>query len=331
MVVTIFLFILGFLFLIKGASAVVDGSSSIASKFGLSSFFIGLTIVAFGTSAPEFFISILASIKGSADIALGNIIGSNISNTLLVLGVAALVTPLAVRRRIINREIPFSFLAILAVIILVNDKLIANAKFDLLNKIDGLILILLFGIFIYYTFVSSKDDENFLQKAVDELKEQPKKYSILKSSLMILIGFAGLTIGGKWIVDGASFMAGFLSINEALIGLTIVAIGTSLPELTTSIIAARKNRTDMAIGSVIGSNIFNFLLVLGLSSVIKPISYNAQLNIDMLFLIFVTIALILLVYIGKKNILGREEGVVLIFLYFLYIVFLIHRHALSLI
>ncbi len=324
--VSIILLILGFIFLIKGADIMVDGSSSIARKFGVSSFFIGLTVVAFGTSAPELFISVVASIKESSGIAFGNIIGSNISNTLLILGIVTIFRPLAVKRRIVSREIPFSFLALLALFILVNDEIFSGG-INLLNRVDGLILTLLFCIFIYYTFWTSGDKENFLQKAVDDLKDNTKVYSSLRSVFMILLGLVSLTLGGRWIVEGALSIAEIFSINETLIGLTIVAIGTSLPELAASIVAAKKGQTDMAMGNVIGSNIFNILWVLGLSSLISPIFYESQLSMDMIFLIISTIVLILLVFIGKKNVLGREEGVVLIILYILYIVFLAYRQA----
>lgn len=307
----------------------IDGSSSIAKKYGVSSFFIGLTIVAFGTSAPELVVSTLASVRGSSDIALGNIIGSNISNTLLILGVCAVITPLIIKRATVNKEIPFSLLAILAVGILVNDFLIDGANGSIhngLTRIDGLILILFFSIFIYYTFGITRTKENIFQKTVGEMKGgKLEVYSNLTAISMIIFGLAGLAIGGKWIVDGAITIAHYLNLSEAFIGLTIVAIGTSLPELAASATAAYKGRTDIAVGNVIGSNIFNLLWVLGLSSIISAIGYNPALNIDLLILIGITILLLFLIYIGKKNILGRWEGVVLVGLYICYLVFLIWR------
>ena len=326
MLLTIVLFIFGFIFLIKGADIIIDASSSIARKFGVSSFFIGLTIVAFGTSVPELVISTLASFKGSAGIALGNIIGSNISNTLLILGVAAVISPLVIKKATVNKEIPFSLLAVLAVGILVNDFLIDRVMPAGLTRIDGLILILFFTIFVYYTFGITKEKENIFQKTIGEVKhENPREYSNTVSILMIIIGLAGLGLGGKWIVDGAIGFAQFYGLSEALIGLTIVAIGTSLPELAASAMAARKGQTDMAVGTVVGSNIFNFLWVLGLSSVIRPIEYSQALNIDMLILIAITILLLFLIYIGRKNVLGKAEGWTLIGLYFCYMVFVIWR------
>lgn len=326
MYLTVILFILGFVFLIKGADIMIDGSSSIAKRFGLSSFFIGLTIVAFGTSAPELVISTLASVRGSSGIALGNIIGSNISNTLLILGIAAIIYPLVVRRAIVNKAIPFSLLSILAVGILVNDFLIDKTASNGLTRIDGLILILFFSIFIYYTFGTTKSKENIFQKTVGEIKhEEPKTYTNSTSISMIIFGLLGLAIGGKWIVTGAIAIANYFSLSEALIGLTIVAVGTSLPELAASATAAYKGRTDIAVGNVIGSNIFNLLWVLGLSSVISSISYNPALNADLLILLAVTVLLLFLIYIGKRNIIGKWEGIVLLGLYVCYLMFVVYR------
>ena len=326
MALTIILFIFGFIILIKGADLLIDGASSIAHKYGISTFVIGLTIVAFGTSAPEMVISVLASIRESSGIALGNIIGSNISNTLLILGISAIIAPLVVKKATVNKEIPFSLLATFAVLFMVNDLLLENRLPNGLSRIDGLILILFFIIFIYYTFGISKEKENRLQKMIGIGKEEKtQEYKFTSSLVMILIGFIGLALGGQWIVNGAIAIAGIFGLSEALIGLTIVAIGTSLPELAASGMAAYKGKTDLAVGNVVGSNIFNLLWVLGLSSVINSIHYNSLLNVDMLILVNVTILLLLLIYIGKRNILGRWEGTTLLFLYICYIIFLIFR------
>lgn len=326
MQLTIILFILGFVFLIKGADVLVDGSSSIARRFGISPFFIGLTIVAFGTSTPELVVSVLASLRGSSGIALGSLIGSNISNTLLILGVAAMVRPLLVKRNTINKEIPFSLLAILAVGILVNDFLIDKISPSGLTRIDGLVLILFFSIFIFYTFGIIREKENIFQKTVGEIKaEEPKEYNNSTAISLIVAGLFGLAIGGRWIVDGATQLASYFGMTEALIGLTIVALGTSLPELATSVTAARRGQTDMAVGNVVGSNIFNFLWVLGLSAVIAPIGFNSILNFDILVLIIITVLLLFLIYIGRRNVLARREGIILVGLYVLYMVFLVLR------
>ena len=321
----IFYLIIGFIFLIKGADILIDGSSSIAKRFGLSTFFIGLTVVAFGTSMPELVVSVLASIEGSPGIALGNIIGSNISNTLLILGVSAIVAPLVVKKTTINKEIPFSLLAIFAVGFLVNDLLIDNCAPNGLTRIDGLVLVLFFAIFIFYTFGISHEKENVFKKTVGDLRDEPKEYSGWMTVAMILGGLTGLAGGGQLIVSSATNLSFYFGISEALVGLTIVAIGTSLPELAASVIAARKGRTDIAVGNVIGSNIFNFVWVLGLSAIIKPMSYDATLNTDFVILFGITIILLFLIYIGKKNILDKWEGAALVSLYVFYIVFVIVR------
>lgn len=325
MFTTISLFVLGFALLLKGADILIDGASSIAKKFGISTFVIGLTVVAFGTSMPELLVSVLASIRESSGIALGNIIGSNISNTLLILGISAMIYPLAVKRSTVNKEIPFSLLAILVVGILVNDFLIDGISPDGLTRTDGLILILFFSIFAYYTFGIRKSKENIFEKIQGEVKDDPKKHNITTSIFMITIGMIGLFIGGKWIVDGAIEIGVFFGMSESLIALTVIAIGTSLPELAAAVTAAYKKNTDIAIGTIIGSNIFNFLWVLGASSIINPISYNTALNFDIMVLFCVTILLLFLIYVGRRNVLGRIEGIVLLMLYIVYLLVLIFR------
>lgn len=322
MYLTIFLFILGFVFLVKGADILVEGSSSIAKKFGISNLVIGLTIVAFGTSAPELIVSAIAAWNESTGIALGNIIGSNISNTLLILGVSAIIFPLAVKKSTVSREIPLSLLAILAVAFLVNDKLIDGATISSLTRIDGLVLILFFSIFIYYTFGISKVNSTI----IEELHEEKiKKYNNSSSVLMILGGLVGLYFGGQWIVNGAVVFATKFGLSEELIGLTIVAIGTSLPELAASAVAAYKKHTDIAVGTVVGSNIFNLFWVLGLSSVISPIIYNPILNTDIVILFLATIMVLLAVFLGKKSTIGKWEGASLLGAYVSYIIYLIIR------
>lgn len=307
----------------------IDGSSSIAKKYNISNLVIGLTIVAFGTSAPELIVSAVAALKGSTGIALGNIIGSNISNTLLVLGIAAIIYPLLVKKNIINKQIPFSLLAIVVVGILINDFLIDYVSPSSLTRIDGLVLILFFSIFIYYTFSISKAKEGVLEGIKKDYRlsgsDEVKTYNNFVSIGMIITGLVGLFLGGRWIVNGAIGMAEFFGMSEILIGLTIVAVGTSLPELAASVMAAKRGQADIAIGNVVGSNIFNLFWVLGVSAIINPITYNLVLNIDMLILFAITVLLLILIYIGKKNILGRKEGVVLLSLYVFYLVFIVWR------
>ena len=319
----IILLLVGFVLLIKGADIMVEGSSSIAKKFGISSFVIGLTVVAFGTSAPELIVSSLASFRGSEGIAMGNIIGSNISNTLLILGVAAIISPLLIKKTTVNKEIPFSLLAVAAVGFLVNDFIIDYSFPSILSRADGFILILFFIIFMYYTFGLRKVGviEGVQEKIGDGIKEK----NVYMSVGMIVLGLIGLGVGGQLIVDSGVKIASLFGMSEALIGLTIIAIGTSLPELAASAVSAYKGDTDIAMGNVVGSNVFNLLWVLGISSVIRPIPFDTLLNTDILVLFFITILLMLLIFIGKKNILSKVEGIVLLSIYAVYMVFLVIR------
>lgn len=318
---TIF-FILGFALLIKGADFLVDGSSSIAKRYGISNIVIGLTIVAFGTSFPELVVSALASFEGSNGIAFGNIIGSNISNTLLILGVSAAIRSMQIKKATVKKEIPLSLLAILAVFFLSNDSFIDGTASSFLSRGDGLVLLLFFSIFIYYTFGIAKERDGILDNVGDNKIKTRKTFV---SFLMIVLGLTGMFLGGKWIVDGAVLLASSFGVSEMLIGLTIVAIGTSLPELAASGMAAYKGKSDIAIGAVVGSNIFNLLWVLGVSSLIHPIPYSFALNQDFLVLFAITILLLFLIYYKKKNILNRREGVILLILYFFYIIMTIVR------
>ena len=322
MLIDIILFIFGFICLIKGADFLVEGASSIAKKYNISNLVIGLTIVAFGTSMPELIVSAFASAEGSVGVAMGNIIGSNISNTLLILGVSAIIYPLLVKRSTVNKEIPLSLLAVMAVWLMVNDKIIDGNIVNALSRIDGLILILFFIIFIYYTFGIKKIQSGILEEIGDE---KIKQYKFLTAAGLVFMGLVGLFVGGKWIVDGAILFAKYFGVSETLIGLTIVAIGTSLPELAASGMAAYKKKTDIAVGAVVGSNIFNLFWVLGISAIIRPMPFDASLNYDFLFLFVITILALLLIFIGKKNVIGRKEGWILVSLYIVYIIFLIFR------
>jgi len=323
MILNIFLLIFGFALLIKGADFLVEGSSSVAKKHGISNLVIGLTIVAFGTSAPELVVSAVAALKDNAGIAMGNIIGSNISNTLLILGVSAIIRPLLVKRTTVNKEIPLSLLAILAVFFLANDKLIDGFDFTFLTRSDGLVLILFFSIFIYYIFTISKDNETIIDALAGD--GDIKKFKTIQSIGMIVFGLVGLFLGGQFIVNSAVYIATSFGLSSTLIGLTLVAIGTSLPELAASGMAAYRGKTDMAVGNVIGSNIFNLLWVLGVSSVIRPISYSDYLNTDFYILFGITTLLLFFIFLGKRNVVGRNEGTVLIFVYVVYLIFLIFR------
>lgn len=313
------LFAIGFVLLIKGADLLVAGSSSLAKRIGVSSLMIGLTIVAFGTSMPELVVNLLASMQGNTDIAIGNVVGSNIANILLILGVSAMVYPLAVQKGTIWKEIPFAMLAVVVLIIMANDIAIDGATISTLSRIDGLMLIGFFIIFLYYVFGLAKKGGS------DEDGEAVEVLSLGRSFLMIIAGMVGLVVGGKWIVDGAVAFASSMGVSEALIGLTVVAVGTSLPELATSAVAAYKRNVDIAIGNVIGSNIFNIFWILGVSAIIKPLPFATALNFDLIVVVVVTLLLFLALFIGKRHILERWQGGVFVAVYVAYIIFLVMR------
>jgi len=308
--------IFGFVVLIKGADWLVKGGSSIAKRFGISSIVIGLTIVAFGTSAPELLVNVMASINGSSEIVVGNVLGSNIANTLLILGVAAIILPLAIRRGTVLIQVPLSLLAIVVLGVVANDILIDGGVENFITRIDGIIMLLFFAIFIYYTF------------SIAKVKGEPEKilkYSSSKSILLILGGMIGLGFGGHFVVSSAVNIAKLFNVSESLIALTIVSIGTSLPELATSVVAALKKNPDIAVGNVIGSNIFNIFWVLGFSAVIRPVVFTPVLNFDVLFVVFITILLFIYMFVGKKNVIQKWQGASLAILYVTYIVYLVMR------
>ena len=319
MILTYLLLPIGFVFLIKGAGFLVDGASSIAKRLGVSALVIGLTIVAFGTSAPELIVNIFASIKGNTDIAIGNILGSNIANILLILGISAVIYPLAVKKGTVWKEIPFAFLAVVVTAFMVNDAFIDGGSWSGLTRIDGLVLISFFIIFLYYTFGISKVE------AADMSEVSIHHYSLPRACLMVGGGLVGLTVGGKWIVDAAVALATTLGVSEALIGLTIVAVGTSLPELATSAVAAYKKDVDIAVGNIVGSNIFNIFWILGVSAIINPLPFSSILMRDVLMTIIATLLLFIALFIGKRHTLERWQGVCFIALYFGYVAYLVIR------
>lgn len=311
------LLILGFLFLIKGADLFVEGASSIAKHLKMPPILIGLTIVAFGTSAPEAAVSINAALNGSNEIALGNVIGSNIFNFLLVIGIASLITPLGIQKQTIIKEFPFVLLATSVLFVITADSIFEGAISNYISRSDGLVLIFLFSIFIYYLVEMA-----LLTK--EDYKDSSPPNSILISILKSGVGIIAIIVGSEWAVKSSSDIAISFGMSESLVGLTIVAIGTSLPELVTSVVAAIKKENDIAMGNVIGSNLFNIFFVLGISSVINPIQVENAINLDLLFLLFVT-AVTYVFSISKKRI-SRTEGFVLSGFYFLYLIFIIIRN-----
>ncbi len=314
----IFLFI-GFILLIKGAGFLVDGSASLAKKFNISNLVIGLTIVAFGTSAPELFVNLFASLNGTTDIAIGNIVGSNIVNVLLILGIAAIIYPLKVGKGTVWKEIPLSLLAAGLLLVMANDGFVDGLSFNVLTRSDGIVLIAFFIIFLYYTFGISKNP------STDDDQSPPPMYSVSRSSGLILVGLVGLVVGGRWIVESATTIALSAGLSDALIGLTIVAIGTSLPELATSAVAAYKKNSDIAVGNVVGSNIFNIFWILGVSSIIKPLPFRSELNFDLWAVVASSALLFGWMFLGKRHTLERWQGVIFVFVYIGYTAVIVMR------
>ena len=316
MILDIFFIVAGFVFLIKGADWLVGGASGLAKKHNVSDLVIGLTIVAFGTSAPELVVNSIASVDKHSDIVFGNIIGSNNFNLFFILGTVALIFPVTVQRSMIRKEIPFSL--VITVLVLVLSNAVLGQKENVLSRFEGMALLVLFAAFIYYTFRQSAVGN-------DVEKIEMKQMTTLKIWALIVIGLSLLVAGGRMVVTGAENIALDLGISEKIIALTIVAAGTSLPELVTSVVAASKKNSDIAIGNVIGSNIFNLLFILPVSAVIHPVSYATTFNREMLLLIGGTIIVILYMFAGKRYKVDRWEGALLLGVFLAYTIFLIQQ------
>ncbi|MDE6728217.1 MAG: calcium/sodium antiporter [Oscillospiraceae bacterium] len=320
MVLAFVLLIVGFVLLVKGADVFVDGSSGIAKFLKIPSIVIGLTIVAFGTSAPEAAVSIIAGVNGSNDIAVGNVIGSNMFNLLGVLGVSALISPVRVDGEIVKKQFPFMLAATAVFALSAFDTFFGSGESNAISRNEAFILLILMGIFLYsvITFALRSRKENGVS---EEETDKPK--SLLKCILFTIGGLAGIIIGGQLVVDNASKIATQFGMSETLVGLTIVAVGTSLPELVTSIVAARKGESDIAIGNVVGSNVFNILFVLAASAAITPMNINGQGLCDLLILMAVSI--MAYVFCITKKTINRVEGGLLVAMYVGYMTFAIIR------
>ncbi len=314
----IVLLLAGFVALIFGAGKLVDASSSLAAKLGIPNIVIGLTIVAFGTSAPELVVNTFAAINNNTEMVLGNVLGSNIFNVLAILGISATISPLTVKTNTTWLEIPLSLLAAVAVLVIASDVFMDGATANLISRTDGILLLLFFLIFLVYNL-------KVAQNSPVEEETETKDYTYAKSILFIVLGLAGLILGGRLIVVSAVGIAQVFGLSERIIGLTVVSIGTSLPELATSIIAVRKKNGDIAIGNVVGSNIFNIFLILGLSTVITPLSVGTNSLTDILINIVASLLLFVFIFTGKGRNISRWEGIVLLSLYIGYLVLLINQ------
>ncbi len=314
MLLQIILLIVGLILLIKGADWLVEGASALAKKFGISNLAIGLTIVAFGTSAPELVVNSFAAFNGSFDIVFGNVIGSNNFNLFLILGIAGIITPLTVQSSTVWKEIPLSFFAILILFILANNFFTPNL--NILSRMDGALLAIMFVLFLVYVYKQLKNED-----VVNN--EVHKNYSNLKIWVFIIVGLSFLVLGGKIVVSNAILLATTLGVSDKIIGLTIIAAGTSLPELATSVVAALKKNNDIAVGNIIGSNIFNIFLILSVTSFIRPIEFNTVFNTDLYILAGGTIFLFIAMFTGEKKKLDRWEAALLLAVFIGYMSFLI--------
>lgn len=316
MTLSIILILFGFVLLIKGADWMVNGSTLLAKKHKIPDLVIGLTIVAFGTSAPELVVNTVASFEDHSDIVLGNIIGSNNFNLFAILGIVGLIFPITVQSSTVWKEIPISFFAAIVFLVLANGYLFYD---DIgLSRVDGLILLFFFLMFLFYIYKQMKGDVSTSEVAII-------KASNYKIWAYIVAGLIGLIVGGKLIVDHAVSIASSMGVSEKIIGLTIIAAGTSLPELMTSVVAAFKKNSDLAIGNIIGSNIFNILLILSVSSLVRPIKFSAVFNTDIYLLIGGTAFLFLTMFMGKKKKLDRWEAAILLITFIGYTTYLVSK------
>lgn len=302
--------VLGFFLLIKGADFFVEGSSSVAKRLRVPSIIIGLTIVAMGTSLPELAVSVTASVENSNTLAISNVVGSNIFNLLVVCGACALFAPLAVKESTLKREFPFS--VICAIILLV-----MGVTGILLNRIEGIILDVIFVVYLMWMIFSAR------KARATATEDDTKVLSVPRCIIYIVLGAVAIKFGGDFVVDGASTIATKIGLSQTLVGLTIVALGTSLPELVTSVIAARKNEVDMAVGNVIGSNIFNILMILGVAGTISPISFITENIIDISILI--AVSAVVWIFARSKKRIGRPEGIIMLLMYTAYLVYICIR------
>ena len=314
MITTVLLLILGLIMVIYGADIMVDGASALAKAYNIPNIVIGLTVVAFGTSAPELAISVYSAMTGNTEIAIGNVVGSNICNILLILGITGIIAPLAILRNTVLKEIPFSILAALVIYFMLQDTWLGGGGPNMISTADGFILLGFMSVFMYYLLSLAKNNP-------DEKAEKINNMPLWRSILFIIIGLILLVFGGKFFVDNASSIAEGFGMSKAIIGVTIVAIGTSLPELATSVVAAMKKNADIAVGNVIGSNVFNVFFVLGVSSVVNPLDRGAISNVDLYSVIGSSVLLFLACFVFARYKITRKEGIIFIASYVGYITY----------
>lgn len=311
------LLVFGFVLLIGGAEWLIYGASRLAKRLGVSELQIGLTVVAFGTSLPELIINVMARGADASELAIANVVGSNITNILLVLGVVSMMRSLSVQRTVVFREVIFNILISVMVVLLAADRFLrSNAAFQGLDLVDGVVLLSYFVLFLFYIYNTARPREHVPKRVKSE-----ERADIPKSFVLLVVGALAVSLGGRWIVDGAVAIAEAFNLSQALIGVTIVAFGTSLPELATAIAAVRKGHVDIAVGNVVGSNLFNLMWVLGFSSILGELSFNLELIADAVFMTGVAVILFLMLAIGRfKHQLSKFEGSLLLLMYVVYLI-----------
>lgn len=321
MLLDLFYFVIGIVLIIAGANYLTEGASALARRFGVSPLVVGLTIVAFGTSTPELIVSLLSALKGNSDIAMGNVVGSNIFNVLVIGGITALVAPITVTRSTVRREIPLVLLASLVLSVMALDRVFAGtgATENILSRSEGIVLLCFFLIFLTYTFAIAKGDPSDPHTAPAPTKHYPLWLLVI----FIIGGLGGLVLGGELFVDAASSIARTLGMSEGFIGLTIVAAGTSLPELATSVAAALKKEPEIAVGNIVGSNIFNIFFILGTTATVTPIRIGGVSSLDFLVMSFSAILLYVFSVLFGQRVIKRAEGAVLVLCFVLYTAYLI--------
>ena len=318
MIIHVILLLVGLFLILSGANFLTDGAAALAKRFNISSLVIGLTIVAFGTSAPELTVSVVSAINGSAELAIGNVVGSNIFNILMIVGVTAVVAPIRITRGTLTKEIPLAILSSVVVLICANDLFLGTGTENVINRADGLLMLCFFLIFLGYTFAIAHNHS-------DEETAETKPLPVWRCVAYIVGGLAALIFGGRLFVDGSSEIARSLGVGESIIGLTLVAMGTSLPELATSVVAALKKNPEIAIGNVIGSNLFNVFFVLGASATISPLPLGGITNFDLLYLLGASLLMFFVGKYHKVRMITRTEGIVMIATYVVYTGYLIYQ------
>lgn len=322
--IDIFWLVAGLALILYGANLLTDGASAVAKRMGVSDLIIGLTVVAFGTSTPELVISVMAATGGNASLAVGNAVGSNIFNILAILGVTALVSPIAIKKSVMSNEIPMLLLSSLILLVMGYSSLLDGTATDTITRTEGIFLLIFFLLFMRYTFASARRHKTEIGNDPSEADgERLAKMPVLKSIVFIAAGLAGLIFGGDKFVDGATGIARLMGVSDAIIGLTIVSIGTSLPELATSVVAAMKKENGLAIGNVIGSNIFNVLLVLGSAATVKPLQFGGVTHTDLWVLMGASLLFWICGWFFRRHLITRAEGALMLACYIGYMVYLV--------